>query len=307
MSFPPAPRLLRQCRSLRRYSTANRSRPVIAVKHLVSPVPYTAALALQDHLVTLRTQQRLPNILLLLQHPPTFTAGRRVRGTDDTEGVRLRATGAEYYETMRGGQTTFHGPGQLVGYPIFYLPDFGLGVRTYIEQLENVLITALRAYGIAATTTADTGVWVDSSENIGNNSNATNRERKIAALGIQVRRHVSSHGFALNCDTDLSWFEHIVPCGLVGKGVTSISHELELATAAGASASGARTNVTVAHAIPYVVNAFGGVFDSSVSPLAGLDAEADQDIDAFVAAKVASTKNISQTEPTVNNLRTKIK
>ncbi|KAJ3162336.1 putative lipoyltransferase 2, mitochondrial [Geranomyces michiganensis] len=312
--------------------------PPIAVKHVVTPVPYSAALALQDHLVTLRTQRRTPNILLLLQHPPTFTAGRRVRGTDHTEGKRLRATGAEYYETMRGGQTTFHGPGQLVGYPILHLPDFGvcvfrddrgngrrdeehvalpglkaflfastflqLGVRTYIEHLETVLITALHAYGITATTTADTGVWVSSSSGDRNDSDSrnaaasgsttTSRERKIAALGIQVRRHVSSHGFALNCDTDLAWFDHIVPCGLVGKGVTSISHELDSAAAARAAVSppngGVRhTRVTVADAIPHLVNAFGSVFDSSVFPLAEMDRLADQNINDFIAAKLGTS------------------
>ncbi|KAJ3146497.1 putative lipoyltransferase 2, mitochondrial [Geranomyces variabilis] len=292
MSLPSASTLLLPCRSLRRYSGGARSLPAIAVKRLASPMPYMAALALQDHLVTLRTQRRVPNILLLLQHPPTFTAGRRVRGTDDTEGVRLRATGAEYYETLRGGQTTFHGPGQLVGYPILHLPDFGLGVRTYIEHLEKVLITALRAYGISATTTADTGVWIDNGD--------TASDRKIAALGIQVRRHVSSHGFALNCNTDLSWFEHIVPCGLVGKGVTSILHELELAPS-GASSLGAgraRTNVTVADAVPHVVNAFGAVFDSSISPLADVDQEADQAVDAFIAANVDSNlRDLSEQNP----------
>ncbi|KAI9101940.1 hypothetical protein DFS34DRAFT_567297, partial [Phlyctochytrium arcticum] len=151
------------------------------------------------------------DIVLLLQHPPTYTAGRRLKGSDASEGERLRKLGAGYFETLRGGQTTFHGPGQLVGYPILDLRKMGLGVRNYVCTLERFLIDTCSKYGIQAARTQDTGVWVE--------------DRKIAALGIQVRQHITSHGFALNANVDLEWYKHIVPCGLEGKSVTSVAAE----------------------------------------------------------------------------------
>ncbi|KAI9017186.1 hypothetical protein BC832DRAFT_527426 [Gaertneriomyces semiglobifer] len=199
----------------------NVQRTPLAYKYL-DTIPYAKALALQNAIVASRTatngeQDEFPDldILLLLQHPPTYTAGRRIVGTDATEGERLRKLGADYFETRRGGQTTFHGPGQLVGYPILNIQRMRLGVRCYVNALEEVMIRTCAHYGIHADRTTDTGVWV------GNN--------KIAALGIQVQRHVTSHGFALNCDTDLIWYDHIVPCGLKGKGVTSVKKERGLA------------------------------------------------------------------------------
>ncbi|KAI9208126.1 uncharacterized protein BJ171DRAFT_405697, partial [Polychytrium aggregatum] len=151
------------------------------------------------------------NVLLLVEHPPTYTAGRRIKGTTDSEGPRLQALGAEYFETLRGGQTTFHGPGQLVGYPILNLQAHEIGVRSYVSNIENTLIQTCAKFGINATTTQDTGVWI--------------QDRKIAAIGIHVKRHITAHGFALNCDTDLRWFDHIVPCGLPDKKITSLSQE----------------------------------------------------------------------------------
>ncbi|KAJ3019901.1 putative lipoyltransferase 2, mitochondrial [Thoreauomyces humboldtii] len=157
---------------------------------------------------------------------------------------------------MRGGQTTFHGPGQLVGYPIIKLSDFELGVRTYISALEHILIDYLsHTWNIQSRTTEDTGVWVG--------------DRKIAALGIQVRRHVTSHGFALNCSTDLAWFDHIVPCGLVGKGVTSLSVEAE-------------REVSVAEVVPGLCRAMGETLDARMEPLSQVDVRLDRELDAFV-------------------------
>ncbi|RKO92051.1 hypothetical protein BDK51DRAFT_14997, partial [Blyttiomyces helicus] len=150
-------------------------------------------------------------IILTLEHPPTFTAGRRIRGTVDDEGQRLARVGAEYFETQRGGQTTFHGPGQLVVYPILDLRTFQLGVRDYVDLLQSVAIESCAAFGITAGLRPETGVWIG--------------DAKIAAVGIQVRHHITSHGFALNCNTDLTWFDHIVPCGLPDRTVTSISQE----------------------------------------------------------------------------------
>ncbi|RKP33320.1 hypothetical protein BJ085DRAFT_6404, partial [Dimargaris cristalligena] len=150
------------------------------------------------------------NLLLLLQHPPTYTLGRRDLNADPMEERRrLEELGATLYQTKRGGQITFHGPGQLVGYPIIHLRDIHLGVRDYVCAIEKTIIGACSQFGVKAHSSEDTGVWV------GNN--------KIAAIGIHVQRYITSHGFALNCSTDLDWFNHIIPCGLVGKGVTSIT------------------------------------------------------------------------------------
>ncbi|KAI9357850.1 hypothetical protein BD770DRAFT_388495 [Pilaira anomala] len=185
-------------------------------------VKYDKALQLQSALVARRhhiTQGLLTtttapaDIICFLEHTPTFTAGRRIRGkTEIEEEARLRKLGADYFETMRGGQITFHGPGQLIAYPILDIRDYQLNVRCYVSRLEKTIIDCCGKYGIKANTTENTGVWVGEND-------------KIAALGVHLQRYVSSHGLALNCNVDLSWFEHIVPCGLSEKKVTSISKE----------------------------------------------------------------------------------
>lgn len=167
---------------------------MLCVKSFQTPLPYVKALALQSHLHNLALKSKL-DIILMLQHPPTFTTGRSQ--VNDRQGQLLKSLGAEYFNTKRGGQTTFHGPGQLVGYPIFNIKT--LGVRKYVSNLESVLIKTCQDYGIDASTTNDTGVWVGKS-------------RKIAQIGIQVSRHITMHGFALNANVDLDWFSHIVPC-----------------------------------------------------------------------------------------------
>uniref|UniRef100_A0A182P7U0 Octanoyl-[acyl-carrier-protein]:protein N-octanoyltransferase LIPT2, mitochondrial n=1 Tax=Anopheles epiroticus TaxID=199890 RepID=A0A182P7U0_9DIPT len=189
-------------------------------------LPYQRALQLQqtiaNQLLHQGKQPSLPvgaalqppyrHVLILTEHDPVYTIGIRTRGYDEAEEQRLRALGAEFVRTNRGGLITFHGPGQLVAYPILNLKHFQPSVRWYVCHLERTIIELCRRYGLQAQTTADTGVWID--------------DRKICAMGIHASRYVTTHGLALNCDIDLSWFRHIVPCGLVGKSVTSLVQEL---------------------------------------------------------------------------------
>lgn len=148
--------------------------------------------------------------LILLEHPPTYTLGARGDAANILASAsRLRALGAEVVRTDRGGDVTFHGPGQIVGYPIVDLRALQIGVSDYVCGLEAMLIEVLGRFGIAGERSArNRGVWVDGA--------------KIAAIGVRVSRGVTTHGFALNVNTDLSWFEHIVPCGLPDVRVTSM-------------------------------------------------------------------------------------
>ena len=162
----------------------------------------------------------LPDLLLLLQHPHVYTLGRRGKQSDVLASSDvLRRLNAETHITDRGGETTYHGPGQLVGYPIINLRRWGGGVRDYVETLERTLISALNEYGIVAHSEGKpTGVWVD--------------DAKIAAIGVRVSRSVTMHGFALNVSPDLSYFDHIIPCGMPGARVTSMARELGINVAA---------------------------------------------------------------------------
>ncbi|XP_055529964.1 putative lipoyltransferase 2, mitochondrial [Wyeomyia smithii] len=153
----------------------------------------------------------LRNVLILTEHDPVYTVGIRTKDYGAQEEQRLRALGAQFHRTNRGGLITFHGPGQLVAYPVLNLRNFQPSVRWYVCHIEKTAIELCRRYGIQAGTTEDTGVWV--------------QDRKICAIGIHASRYVTTHGLALNCQNDLSWFEHIVPCGIAGKGVTSLSVE----------------------------------------------------------------------------------
>ena len=152
--------------------------------------------------------------IITAQFHPVYTCGRREIGTISAEQREyLRADGrAEFVEALRGGQTTFHGPGQLVAYPIIDLKRLDLSPRCYIRLLERSLISTIARWGIKGFTTDNPGVW-------------TSDERKIAALGVHLRRNVTSHGVGLNVDTDLSWFNRIVACGLEGKETTSFERE----------------------------------------------------------------------------------
>ena len=181
-------------------------------------VPYPAAWALQNRLADARRAGLAPDTLILLEHPHTYTIGRS--GTRDhvflTES-ELAARGITCLDVDRGGDVTYHGPGQLVGYPIFDLgpqPDVG----RYLRNLEDCLIETLADFGIAAGRLSGyTGVWIG--------------DRKIAAIGVKVSQGVTTHGFALNVSTDLSLFTHILPCGIPDKGVTSMALEVGRAPA----------------------------------------------------------------------------
>ncbi len=173
-------------------------------------IDYASALQLQQQLAAGRKQGLVPDQLLLLEHPHVITMGRNghmenLLANDDV----LSRAGIAFYPTDRGGDVTYHGPGQLVGYPILDLRDWKRDVGAYVRAVEETIITTLAEYGIQAGRIPKlTGVWVD--------------DRKIAAIGVHLSRWVTSHGFALNVSTDLSYFQYIVPCGLT-RPVTSMA------------------------------------------------------------------------------------
>jgi len=188
-------------------------------------VPYDVAWAEQRRVHAARVAGELPDTVLLLEHPPVYTAGKRTapeeRPTDGTPVI----------DVDRGGKITWHGPGQLVGYPIVRLPD-PVDVVAHVRRVEEALILACADLGVEATRVdGRSGVWVVPADG--------GQDRKIAAIGIRVSAGVTMHGFALNCDCDLSWFDRIVPCGLTDATVTSLSCETG-------------RDITVAEATPYV-------------------------------------------------------
>ena len=168
-----------------------------------------AASALQEQLVGQRQRAEIGDQLLLVEHPHVVTMGRNGHLTNVLASPDvLAATGIEYYETNRGGDVTYHGPGQLVGYPIVHLNEWKRDVHAYVRALEEVVIRTLADFGLVAErVTGATGVWVG--------------EAKVCAIGVHLSRWVTSHGFALNVTTDLQYFQYIVPCGLT-KPVTSL-------------------------------------------------------------------------------------
>jgi lipoyl(octanoyl) transferase len=164
--------------------------------------------------------EKVKNYLLFVEHPHVFTLGKS--GKENNLLIRddlLQSINATYYKIDRGGDITYHGPGQLVGYPVFDLELFGMGVKAYIHSLEQAIIDSLSETGIIASRLEGaTGVWLDI-KNPG-------KSRKICAIGIKVSRSVTMHGFALNVNTDLNYFRYIHPCGFIDKGVTSMEREL---------------------------------------------------------------------------------
>ncbi|HEY6344211.1 MAG TPA: lipoyl(octanoyl) transferase LipB [Bryobacteraceae bacterium] len=174
---------------------------------------YGEAFALQRELVERRKRGEIPDQLLIVEHPPVVTMGRNGREQNLLASPELLArAGIEFHHTDRGGDVTFHGPGQIVGYPIFDLREWKRDVVAYVRALEEVLIRALGEFGIEGRRVERaTGVWVS----------LPGGRAKIAAIGIHVSRWVASHGFALNVDPDLSYFRYIVPCGLT-EPVTSM-------------------------------------------------------------------------------------
>jgi lipoyl(octanoyl) transferase len=195
-----------------RSSTGIRTRPEVEVRRL-GRVPYADALALQRTLVEDRQAGRIGDLLLLVEHPHVLTLG--VRGDGGRSHILapadvLAARSVGVFETGRGGDVTYHGPGQLVGYPIIDLKPDRRDVHRYVRDLEEVLIRVAADYGIEAGRVPGlTGVWVGPS--------------KLAAIGVRISRWVTSHGFALNVTTDLDYFKLIVPCGVADRGVTSLA------------------------------------------------------------------------------------
>lgn len=179
-------------------------------------INYLNALKLQEKLVSDRKTHKIPDTLLSLQHPPTYTLGKR--RTDHNLLIPepdLQKIGAELHYTQRGGDITFHGPHQAILYPIISLRDVGLGARNYVEKLELTMIELASLYGVRARAgqMGETGVWVG--------------ERKIGAIGVRISSGITSHGLAFNIDPDLNYFKHIVPCGIANKEVTSLRKETD--------------------------------------------------------------------------------
>ena len=226
---------------------------MIHVLHL-GVVDYATALRLQQSLVELRKQGRVEDVLLLLEHTPVITLGRNAQRANllkpDDE---LAAGGVEIFECDRGGDVTFHGPGQLVGYPIFDLRGFTpkLGAVAFVRKLEEVLIQTCGEFGIPTERVPGlTGAWTRPGEG---------SQAKIAAIGVHISRGVTSHGFALNVNTDLDYFRLIVPCGIADKPVTSMNKELGRTVDMQQVAAGATKH-------------FGAVFGSETVTIKSLDA-----------------------------------
>jgi lipoyl(octanoyl) transferase len=257
-------------------------------------VDYATGLRLQEKLVALRKEGRIGDTLLLLEHTPVITLGRNAQSANIVASPELLAQrGVEVFECDRGGDVTFHGPGQLVGYPIFDLRGFPsdsatrktLGAVEYVRRLEEVLIRTCADFGIPARRIPGlTGVWTGEDarryttlDDVGNKNARVGTgalarpaesktqqfsdapDAKIAALGVHISRGVTSHGIALNVNTDLSFFNLIVPCGIASKPVTSMSKELKRPIAM----------QDVAHALSHN---FGTVFQSQILWLDSLDA-----------------------------------
>jgi lipoyl(octanoyl) transferase len=216
----------------------------------LGPVDYATGLRLQQQLVALRKEEKIGDVLLLLEHKPVITLGRNAKATNVVASIELlNKRGVELSECDRGGDVTFHGPGQIVGYPIFDLRGFAtpdgkrktLGVIEFVRRLEDVLMRTCADFAIPTKRVAGlTGVWTDvvlkahdfsraadSSETTpASAAESTRPEAKLAAIGVHISRSVTSHGFALNVNTDLSYFDLIIPCGITSKPVTSMQREL---------------------------------------------------------------------------------
>ncbi|MBQ9432396.1 MAG: lipoyl(octanoyl) transferase LipB [Kiritimatiellae bacterium] len=184
---------------------------ILEIRELPGLVPYSGALALQERLHEQRRAGEIPDTLLLLEHRPVYTLGSSADASHILmDGGQLAAAGIERVQTNRGGDVTYHGPGQLVGYPIIHLGERGIKVVEYVTAIEETIIRAVAEFGIAANRDErNRGVWVGDS--------------KLCALGIRVSRQVAMHGFALNVNTRLEDFGGIIPCGISNAGVTSMA------------------------------------------------------------------------------------
>ena len=221
-------------------------------------VDYAGAFALQRELVGRRQRGEIPDLLLLLEHPHVITLGRNGKRENLLAAEEhLRRAGVAFHPTDRGGDITYHGPGQLVGYPILDLRHWKRDVVGYLRALEQVLIDALSDFGIAAGRLAGmTGVWAEAPP-------GAPGPAKIAAMGVHISRWVTSHGFALNVTTDLSYFQYIVPCGLAGKPVTSMERLI------GAAPPGERV-------IDALVRHFGRTFERQMTPVSAAQLESTE-------------------------------
>ena len=223
ISVPPAAAERQPLRRPKRdlpFEPASAARPLVAAHggiltvERLGTVPYRPTWELQDELAEQRRTRRIGDRLLLLEHFPVYTIGR---GGDEANLLagpeRLRDLGAEFVRIDRGGDVTFHGPGQLVAYPIVELRD-PLDLRRYVRSLEAAIIATAATFGVTAGRVDGlTGVWVD-------------EQRKLAAIGVRVKRGVTTHGLALNVNTKLAWFDEMIPCGIRDKDVTSLAREL---------------------------------------------------------------------------------
>ena len=210
---PDVPRDQRRGRTSRPSGPAHER--TLTVRRL-GRVEYEAALALQQRLVEERRTGIIGDTLLLLEHPPVITLGARTRGRPThvvASTAELERAGVTVHETGRGGDVTYHGPGQLVGYPILDLRPDRCDVHEYVRDLEEVLILAAATFGVTAGRLSGlTGVW----------AGPDGAERKVAAIGVRISRWITSHGFAVNVGTDLRNFGLIVPCGIADRGVASL-------------------------------------------------------------------------------------
>ena len=252
-------------------------------------VDYATGLRLQQQLVDLRKEEKIGDVLLLLEHSPVITLGRNAKAANVVASPELLAhRGVELFECDRGGDVTFHGPGQIVGYPIFDLRGFAepdgkrktLGVIEFVRRLEEVLIRTCVDFAIPTKRVPGlTGVWTDpnplssraeENDSLANRSlesrdlpslvaSSASSEAKLAAIGVHISRFVTSHGFALNVNTDLSYFNLIVPCGITTRPVTSMQQEMGKPLDANAVAESISRN-------------FGTVFSSQMLWVETLDA-----------------------------------
>ncbi|ORZ04814.1 putative Lipoate-protein ligase [Lobosporangium transversale] len=214
-------------------------------------------------------EDRNGDLLLLVEHTPTYTNGRRNRGAQaisHKEAERLQSLGATYVESLRGGEITFHGPGQLVAYPILDLKPIQLSVRCYVSYLEKAIIATCAQWGIKAITTENTGVWI-------------NDHKKIAAIGVHVQRYITSHGLALNCNTNLNFFKEIIACGLEGKETTSLAKELD------------DSSISVQKVLPTFLKGFGATFNRELAPLSEVNPELQKMIQEYVDTGAISSAN----------------
>jgi lipoyl(octanoyl) transferase len=201
------------------------SKPNI-IFHDLGLIQYRQAWDYQEKLFAELMQKKLageksfPGYLLFCEHPPVFTLGKS--GSRENLLINeqmLAQRGIEFFHINRGGDITYHGPGQIVGYPILDLEQLNLSIKGYIEKLEEAVILVLKEYGIAAERLPGaTGVWLD--------PDSPSKARKICAIGVKAGRHITMHGFAFNVNTDLSYYQYTNPCGFVDKGVTSMEKEV---------------------------------------------------------------------------------